>query len=172
MVEELWTIGHIVKEEDKMEMKIDTILKDDILERIKKVEEYSGIKFPSTYIEFIQNYNAGVPLTNEFEFNNHLYAVERFLGFVNDYKTSVFGDYDVAVILSQIDTRLTDNPDLVGDEVIPIAMLFAGDYVCLDFRNNCVEPEICIWYHEESEEFSPITSKIADSFKEFVENLR
>lgn len=155
-----------------MQIKTDTILKGDISERIKKVEEYSNIKFPSSYIEFIKNYNAGVPVTNEFEFDNHLYAVERFLGFVKDYKTSVLSDYDVAVVLSQIDTRLTDNPDLVGDEVIPIAMLFAGDYVCLDFRNNRITPEICIWYHEESEEFFPVTRKIAESFEEFVETLK
>lgn len=155
-----------------MQIKTDTILKGDISERIKKVEEYSNIKFPSSYIGFIQNYNAGVPVTNEFEFDNHLYAVERFLGFVNDYKTSVLGEYDVAVVLSQIDTRLTDNPDLVDDEVIPIAMLFAGDYVCLDFRNNRTTPEVCIWYHEESEEFFPVTSKIAESFEEFVETLK
>lgn len=155
-----------------MQIKADTILRTDISERLKKVEEYSKVKFPSSYEKFVQKYNVGVPITNEFEFNNHLYVVERFLGLVNDYKTSSLGDYDIAVVLSQIDTRLTDNPNLIGDEVIPIAMLFAGDYVCLDFRNNVDIPEVCVWYHEDSEEFSPVTNKIADNFDQFVEMLK
>lgn len=155
-----------------MQIKADTILRDDISERLKKVEEYSKVKFPLSYQKFVQEYNVGVPITNEFEFNNHSYTVERFLGLVNDYKSSSFGDYDIAVVLSQIDTYLTNNPDLIGDEVIPIAILFAGDYVCLDYRNKRDEPEICIWYHEDSEEFNPITNKIADNFDEFVEMLK
>lgn len=155
-----------------MQIKVDTVLKDDCLERLKKVEKYSNVKFPNSYTEFIRNYNVGVPETNEFVVNNHSYAIERFLGFVNDYKYSSLGDYDVAVVMSQIDTRLTNNPDLVGDEVIPIAVMFAGDYVCLDYRNDPAFPEVCIWYHEESEEFEPITLKITSSFEQFIEMLK
>lgn len=36
---------------------------------------------------------------------------------MNNYKTSSIGIYDIAVVLSQIDTLLTDNPDLEGDEL-------------------------------------------------------
>lgn len=79
------------------------------------------MKFPSSYQKFIPKYNVGVPITNEFEFDNHSYVVERFLGLVNDYKTSSL-----------------------------------GDYVCLDFRNNVDIPEVCDWYHEDSEEFNPV----------------
>lgn len=142
------------------------------IREIKKVEEYSNIRFPEPYVEFIQDYNVGISITNEFEFENHIYVIERFLGLVNDYKNSPLGDYDIAVVLSQIDTRLTDNPDLVGDEVIPVAMLFAGDYICLDYRNNHIIPEVCIWYHEESEEFEPFTRKIADNFGQFMDMLK
>lgn len=155
-------------------MRIDnnSILNEDISERIQKVEEYSRIKFPYSYIEFIKKYNVGIPLTNEFLVDNHFYAIDRFLGFVNEYKTSELGDYDIAVVLSQIDTRLTDNMDLMGDELIPIASLFAGDYVCLDFRKFKADPSICIWSHEESEEFAPVTYEIANTFSEFIAMLR
>lgn len=155
-------------------MKIDTnsILAEDVLERIQKVEEYSKIGFPDSYIEFIRKYNIGIPTTNQFLCNKHWYAIERFLGFVNEYKTSPLGNYDIAVVLSQIDTRLTDNPDLVGDELIPIASLFAGDYVCLDFRENKDNPSICVWDHEESDEFEPVTYKVSDSFTEFMAMLK
>lgn len=154
-----------------MQIDMKTILNEEITERIHKVEQYSKIVFPDSYIHFIKEYNIGVPITNEFVVNNHPYVIERFLGFINEYKTSSLGDYDIAVVLSQIDTRLTDNPDLIGDELIPIASLFAGDYVCLDFRDNNKNPSICIWDHEESDEFSPVTYKVANTFSEFLEML-
>ena len=114
----------------------------------------------------------GVPITNELPFRNNVFVVERFLGFVKDYKNSDLGCYDIAVALTQLDLRLTDKPELVGDELIPIAVLFAGNFVCLDFRNEAAaEPEVCIWYHEESEEFAPVTRKVADTFEEFLAML-
>lgn len=61
------------------------------------------------------------------------YAIDRFLGFISDYETSLLGDYDIGVVLTQVDTFLTDNPDLVGDEMIPIVELFAGDLACFAF---------------------------------------
>lgn len=155
-----------------MNIESNSIISEDISERIRKVEEYSKINFPDSYIDFIKKYNVGVPLTNEFLCNKHFYAIDRFLGFVNEYKTSPLGNYDIAVVLSQIDTRLTDNPDLIGDELIPIASLFAGDYVCLDFKDNKENPSICIWSHEESGEFEPVTYKVADTFSEFLEMLK
>lgn len=155
-----------------MNIESNSIISEDISERIRKVEEYSKINFPDSYIDFIKKYNVGVPLTNEFLCNKHFYAIDRFLGFVNEYKTSPLGNYDIAVVLSQIDTRLTDNPDLNGDELIPIASLFAGDYVCLDFKDNKENPSICIWSHEESGEFEPVTYKVADTFSEFLDMLK
>lgn len=160
------------EEEDKMQIETNSILNEDISERIRKIEEYSEVSFPKSYIDFICKYNIGVPITKEFLCNNHSYAIDRFLGFVNEYNTSPLGDYDIAVVLSQIDTRLTDNPDLIGDEMIPIASLFAGDYVCLDFKENKDNPSICVWSHEESDEFMPVTYKVADSFSEFIGMLR
>lgn len=153
-------------------MQPDSIIRDDILQRIRRVEEYCGIKFPDSYITFIQKYNVGVPINDEFLCNNNVRVIDRFLGFINDYATSLLGDYDIAVVLTQIDTRLTDNPELVGDEMIPIAFLFAGDYVCLDYRQNKEEPSVCVWDHEASDEFDPVTYHVADTFPEFIAMLR
>ena len=155
-----------------MNMQPDSIIRADILQRIRRVEEYCGIKFPDSYINFIQKYNVGVPINNEFLCNNHFYAIDRFLGFLNDYATSPLGDYDIAVVLTQVDTRLTDNPDLVGDEMIPIVELFAGDLVCLDYRQNKEEPSVCVWDHEASDDFAPVTYHVADTFPEFIAMLR
>lgn len=72
------------------------------------------------------------------------------------------GQYDISnisVVLTQIDERLTDNPDTLGGELIPIAILFAGDFVCLDYRKSS-KPSICIWFHEKSEVFAPGASLV------------
>lgn len=165
-------IGPIEREEDNMQIDLDTVLKEDISEEIKKNEHYSRIKFPQSYIDFIKEYNVGVPVTKYLPFYNNVYVVERFLGFVKDYKNSELGCYDIGVVLSQLYNRLTDKRELAGDELIPIAVLFAGDFICLDFRNEAAaEPEVCIWYHEESEEFAPVTRKVADTFEEFLTML-
>ena len=154
-----------------MKINLDSVLNDDISERIKRVEEYSDIKFPKSYIDFIKKYNVGIPITDKFKFNGNVYVIERCLGFVNVYKNSQLGVYDIPVVLSQIDTYLTDDPDLIGDELIPIASLFAGNYICLNYTENEENPSICIWDHEESDEFEPVIYTIAESFLEFIEML-
>lgn len=139
---------------------------------IRKNEEYFRVKFPKDYVSFIEKYNGAVPVKNTLSFNNHAYAVERFLCILENYQDDdVNGWYDIGVTETQIGERLTDNEDLIGAEVIPIALLFAGDFVCLDFRNNAEKPEVCIWYHEQSEPFKPVTKKVADSFEEFLNML-
>lgn len=149
----------------------DSIMKEGLTERIKKVEEYCHVKFPDSYIKFIEEYNVGLPEANTFTANDTNYVIERFLGFVNDYQNSPLGEYDIAVVLSQIDTYLTDNPNLIGDELIPIARLTTDDYVCLNFKENKEEPSVCIWSSAESEEFHPVIYEVADSFLYFVEEL-
>lgn len=54
--------------------------------------------------------------------------------------------------------------------VIPIAALFSGDFICLDYRVK-KEPVVVIWFHEESEVFSPVTQKVAPNILEFFELL-
>ncbi len=70
-----------------MQINLDTVLNEDITEKIQKLEDYSGVKFPESYIGFIKKYNTGIPITNKFEFNGNVYVIERFLGFINNYTT-------------------------------------------------------------------------------------
>ena len=80
--------------------------------------------------------------------------------------------YDIGVIITQLDARLLEEEDeeQTGYKVIPIAVLFAGNFLCLDYRTGDT-PSIAIWFHEESDEYSPSLVKIADSFSEFIEML-
>lgn len=56
--------------------------------------------------------------------------------------------YDIDVTLTQIEDRLTDIEDLIGIDILPVAFLFAGDFVCLDYRDNRENPSVCVWNHE------------------------
>lgn len=139
---------------------------------LHKREQRWHITLPKDYRDFIIKNNGGVPNDLSFVCNNHSYAVARFLCVLENYKDSQFGWYDISVVVSQIEERLTDNLDLIGVEVLPIAELFAGDYVCLDYRADKNSPSICVWSHEESGEFAPVTYKVADSFAEFLSMLK
>ena len=155
-------------------MKIDkkTIVHEDISKKIEWYEKCSRQKFPKSYIKFIKKYNMGVPITNCFDVGNTERMIVRFLGLLNDASNSPLGNYHIPVVESQIGERLTSNPDLIGCETIPIAELFAGDYVCLDYRDNKDNPEVCVWYHEESGDFEPVTRKVSNTFDEFLKMLR
>ena len=153
--------------------KENTILPSPTEALIESVEKFSRVKFPSSYKNFIINFNGIVPIDNEFLYDGHEYAIERFLSLlgdeVNNFKE---GWSDIEVIITEIGERLAVDEEQLGDVLIPIAVLFAGDYVCLDFRNNEVEPTVCIWYHEQSAPFQPVTNKIANSFDEFLNMLK
>ena len=142
-------------------------------EQVEKLEKFYRIAFPKEFKVFINEYNGAIPLNNTFEINGNEYVVERFLCIIGNLKNEYEeGWADIGVVISQIFDRLADDPNKLGMSIIPIAALFAGDYVCLDYRNNEVEPEVCIWYHEESAPFQPVTKKIANSFDEFLDILK
>lgn len=128
--------------------------------------------FPEAYRIFIKENNGAVQITNAFSFNHHEYLIEKFLCVLDDSESDpTNGWYDIEVTITQIGDRLTDNEDLVGMNVVPMAALFSGDFICLDFRET-EEPTVVIWFHEESEEFFPVTQKVALNVSEFFEMLK
>lgn len=96
-------------------------------ELLNVVERSLRVSFPETYRNFIKENNGVVPITNVFSFNHHEYIIEKFLCILNDSEADpINGWYDIEVIITQIGDRLTDNEDLVGMNVVPIAALFQG----------------------------------------------
>lgn len=153
-----------------MKIKQDTIVKPlPSVELIKKHENFWRLKLPGSFLDFIKVYNGAEVEGATFVCNNHSYAIERFLCMLDDIENNPKAIYDMDVVFSQIEERLTDNEDLLGAEVLPIASIFAGDFVCLNFRENKENPSVCVWSHEESGEFEPVFYKIADSFTDFLE---
>lgn len=136
------------------------------------VEKSLRIFFPESYRQFIKENNGVVPITNVFSHNQHQYNIERFLCILEESELDeINGWYDIEVIIMQIGESLTDNEELIGMNVVPIASLFAGDFVCLDFRIDSINPSVCVWSREESGEFEPVVYKITDSFPEFLKLL-
>lgn len=129
------------------------------------------VVLPADYKDFIMNYNGGIPNERSFESKKRSYAINRFLCILKKFQENKNGWYDISVVDAQIGERLTANEDFIGIEVLPIAELFAGDYVCLDYRENKEKPCICVWSHEESGDFTPVTYKIADTFSDFIKML-
>ena len=141
---------------------------------IEDFEDYYGpFVLPEDYKAFLKKYNGVVPETRVFNYHDYEYVVERFLCLLENYKDDYQnGPYEMRVIITQLDARLLEEEDeeQTGYKVIPIAVLFAGNFLCLDYRTGDT-PSIAIWFHEESDEYSPSLVKIADSFSEFIEML-
>ena len=162
------------RKEFTMKVKSETIMILPNESLIKQFEDYySSFALPEDYRAFLKKYNGVIPETQVFNFHDYEYVVERFLCLlehpIEDYENGV---YDIPVIITQLDARLQDgwNEDETKYKIIPIAALFAGNFLCLDYRTSDT-PSIAIWFHEESDEYSPSLVKIADSFSEFIEML-
>ena len=140
-------------------------------ELIIKEEKMWNVKLPISYREFIINNNGGIPEKRSFLCNNHEYVIDRFLCILEKTENNVYGSYDIDVVLTQIEDRLTDNEDLIGCELLPIAQLFAGDYLCINFNNGNSEPSICVWSHEESGELEPVFYNLFEIFNEFLKKI-
>ncbi|MGX7419208.1 SMI1/KNR4 family protein [Carnobacterium gallinarum] len=153
--------------------KEDSILPAPTEKLIEDVEKYYRMKLPLTYKSFLNNYNGVIPITNTFKVEGNEYIIERFLSLLGDeINESEYGWTDIEVVISQISERLTNDGNQIGKKIIPIGALFAGDFVCLDYRTNPEQPCISIWYHAESDEFSPITKWVADDFDSFIGLLK
>ena len=130
------------------------------------------VRLPDDYKEFIKNENGLIPSKRYFHVGNNEKVVERFLCVLENSKNNPLGMYDIDVVMSQLDERLFAHEDILGFELIPIAALFGGDFVCLNYVEDSVNPSMCIWYHEESYELEPAIEFVANSFTEFLAMLQ
>ncbi|MBC6310986.1 SMI1/KNR4 family protein [Listeria sp. FSL L7-1582] len=156
-----------------MEIKQDSIinpLPDSQL--LSEKEKKWRIALPESYKQFIQKFSGAIPIRDTFTCNNHEYAIDRFLCILNVTGTREDEYYDIGVVRTQLDERIITDEDLIGTELLPIAVLFAGDFVCLDYREKTVEPTVCVWNHEESADLEPVTYLISENFEEFLDILK
>lgn len=141
-----------------MEFKVGSIiypLPDEAL--LSEKESKWRIILPETYKKFIKKYNGGTPIRDSFKGHNHNHAIDRFLSILKVTGEREDEFHDIGVVRTQLDERFVFDENLVGTELLPIAVLFAGDFVCLAYRNNIEEPIVCVWNHEESSDLDPVT---------------
>jgi hypothetical protein len=141
---------------------------------IRGFEEYNQVNLPQEYVELLQQGNGGVPIDRLFMQGAQERLIERMFC-ISDGDPNAFpihGIFFIGVVLAQVGERLSDSPDITGMDVIPIAELFAGDMLCLDYRRRPLQPEVVVWDHESSTVFAPHVEKIADSFAAFLTLVR
>lgn len=139
---------------------------DELFER---KENFWRVKLPRDFVDFMKENNGSRPVDAGFTCNNHEYAIDRFLCFLKTPRENELGMYEIDVTWTQLEDRLTANEDLIGVDILPIIVLFAGDFVCLDYRGNRKNPGIVVWDHEKSTELAPVTYFVANTFSDFID---
>ena len=129
------------------------------------------VKLPDDYKEFIKNENGLIPSKRYFHFGNNEKVIDRFLAILAISGEKAEEDYDIGVVSTQLEGRFVFDEDYVGMQLIPIAALFGGDFLCLNYAEEAEHPSICIWYHEESYELEPAIEFVANNFTEFLAML-
>ncbi|SDL47009.1 SMI1-KNR4 cell-wall [Paenibacillus sp. OK060] len=138
---------------------------------LSKEEGFWRVELPSDYKEFIKINNGGIPERRSFSCDGHNYLITRFLCILEDPTKHEFGIFDIDSTKSQFEERLIDDEDLIGVALLPVAVLFSSDFLCLDFRKSRKSPNVCVWDHANSGEFDPVSYVVADSFKDFLAML-
>ncbi|MFK3857889.1 SMI1/KNR4 family protein [Pseudoalteromonas rhizosphaerae] len=138
-------------------------------DELYSLEMFFNINLPISYREFILEFNGASPEEAIIRINSEERVLERFLIVSEDEKLdSGLMQYEIKVVMAQIEERLTANEDLVGAETLPFAYLFGGDFLCLHFKEDAINPKVVIWDHNESEELSPVFYKAFDNFQKFL----
>jgi hypothetical protein len=141
---------------------------------ITRFQERHGVQLPSEFIEFLRTANAGVPVDAEFPQGGQVRLIERLLGIIEDYSTNPLGEYDLRVVMQEVGSALVAREDMdrVGARIIPFGQLFAGDLVCLDFRDNPRIPTIAVWQQDLPDEWCPAMFTVANTFRDFEVMLK
>ena len=130
------------------------------------------VKLPDDYKEFIKKENGVIPSKRYFHFDHNEKVIDRFLAILAISGEKTEEDYDIGVVSTQLEGRIVFDEDNVGMQLIPIAALYGGDFLCLNYVEDSENPNISIWYHEESYELEPAIEFLANNFTEFLAMLQ
>ena len=130
------------------------------------------VKLPDDYKEFIKKENGVIPSKRYFHFEHNEKVIDHFLAILAISGEKTEEDYDIGVVSTQLEGRIVFDEDNVGMQLIPIAALYGGDFLCLNYVEDSENPNISIWYHEESYELEPAIEFLANNFTEFLAMLQ
>lgn len=137
---------------------------------IAAFEQRIGVPLPDDYRSFMLAHNGGKPSRKAFVYKDFSgpytdSAVRYFFAFTSNQDKSIRGNYGIYVGGSR-----------VPRDLVPIATDEGGNLVCIAVKGPNVG-KIYFWDHEEEAEEGQQASYdnlylVADSFNEFLENLR
>lgn len=145
---------------------------DDI--EISKLEHYFRVEFPAEFKDFLKRYNScEIYEADKLTRINKRCDIVRFLGIIENFEDSPYGEYDIGVCETSLDERIwyEDEMDIVGGSIVPIAKLAWGDYLCLNYHYNRSKPTVDFLDFEESRRGKPATETMASSYTEFMQML-
>lgn len=152
------------------ELNILSSKKDITLDRLVSFMDFWNIEIDKNTLFFLSKY-AGTKISEKIvKTRDNRKVIEIFLCLLDNPNEDKIGCYDMAVILTQLGDRLWMNEDDEKLSLLPIASLFSGDFICLDYREGKI-PTVCVWDHEESDELNPVTETISKNIEEFLEML-
>ncbi len=156
-----------------MQFELNSGIEAPSIDSINIFESSYRVKLPKSYLDILTVGNGAIPNKRCFIAGKHERMIDRFLCIhENPKEDDKYGWYDIGVVLAQIEDRLIDDEELIGTNVVPIILLFGGDYICLDYRNKFASlPKIILWNHELSDYSSPYFDNITDSFESFLKLL-
>lgn len=119
--------------------------------------------FDPAYVDFISKYNGVKPVNRYFRTTSgKCLPIDKFLN---------YGNLDLLTERSQKDLNANVIWTLISDRLniylLPFAAVANGDFLCFDYKNGA-PPSVVLWVQELSEEDSPYTEPVADTFEEFV----
>lgn len=156
-----------------MAIKINSSLPPASRKSILSFESFYKIKLPESFLRFFENHHGAIPEKFIININGQDRVIERFLCLLeNPSNEAIQGQYDIGVVITQIEDRLTDDEDMIGANIIPFASVFGGDFLCMDFRGSSEDPAIVLWDHNESDELEPITYTVNNTASGFFVDLR
>lgn len=156
-----------------MRVKPETVLPPPSADCLAYLERAYRVRFPPSFRWLLTFANGATPIDNVFDADGRERLVERFLCVLDsprDHEDA--GVYDIAVVETQVSDRMYDDEDLEGASMLPFAVLFGGDLVCLDYRRTRTDPPVVVWDHEQSDEGKPVVVRVADDVAAFVDLLR
>lgn len=159
-----------MQKEEKMNLQIHESYPPIAVAEIKSLEQRLGRQIPQSYIDFLLNYNGGVPEVGGFLYRseeaNRLGVVNRFLG-IHSGKYNNLDNY--LMLYKEREKRIPSN-------LIPIANDPGGNLICLSIDGSDLG-KVYFWDHDlEAENEAEVNYSnvyfIANSLEEFLQNLR
>jgi hypothetical protein len=138
---------------------------------IKKAEDFFDVEFPESFKKIIFTFNAGEP--NKDSFDTDVTTGETFSKLLSINEGDPGNIFEVFEMIK----------DKLYDRIIPIGSDPGGNFICLDYRYDKLNPSVVFWHHEISldqlkkDEDIPSYElyeilQVSDNFSNFINNLK